>query len=520
MELPKDFCTLMRQQYGDEMAESLFEGLSQEPSVSIRLNPKKSSRIVPTADESSILNSQLSICDKAAGCPNDLEQVPYCTDDLKQVPWCPDDLEQVPWCPNDLEQVPWCPGAYYLPERPAFTFDPLFHAGVYYVQEASSMYLAEVVRKHFLSQHPNPAYTNPIYPNPAYPNPVYPNPIFPNPVYPNPLCALDLCAAPGGKSTLLRSLLPDDCLLVCNEPIAKRTNILAENMQKWGYPNTIVSQNYPHEFVAFPHTFDLIVTDVPCSGEGMFRKDEGAINDWSLENVELCWRRQREILTAIWPCLKEGGMLVYSTCTFNHFEDEDNARWIAETLGAELLEERHFFPGKDRGEGFYIAALRKKNATEETQPNNTANGITVGETDSTSEHSAASKSTNIVCKKEREKQLATLKRKFAHGLRCLVNGIPAPTQKGKDLIPSHALALSTDYVPGTYPTCELSYNDAIAYLRHEVLRIVAPKGIVLVTFQGIPLGFVKNIGNRANNLYPQEWRIRTTHTTPFTLLKL
>lgn len=435
MELPEDFCALMRQQYGDEVAERLFEGLAAEPSVSIRLNPKKRTFIS--------LNGE-----------NELYGI------------------------TELKPVPWCPDAYYLEERPAFTFDPLFHAGAYYVQEASSMYLAEVLRHHALSLEG-----------------------------PGASLALDLCAAPGGKSTLLHSLLPDDCWLVSNEPMPKRAQVLAENMTKWGHPNCIVTQNYPADFTFLSDAFDLIVTDVPCSGEGMFRKDEGAIRDWSMENVDLCWHRQRDILSDIWPTLKAGGLLIYSTCTFNHFEDEDNARWIAGHLGAELLEERHFLPGTDRGEGFYIAALRK-----------TPQPAKEGEN---SEKTIAKIRRNLkllhdgaltTAQKETLKQKEAAKQK---GKEQNHN----KQQKVKELVPPHALAMSTDYVRGTYPECELTYDEAIAYLRHDVLRIDAPKGIVLVTFGGLPLGFVKNIGSRANNLYPQEWRIRTTYTTPFTLLQ-
>lgn len=421
MELPVDFKNLMRQQYGEEMAESLFEGLSAEPSVSIRFNPKK------LRDEDLARTIQKKVTN------------------------------------NEITDVPWCPDAYYLKERPAFTFDPLFHAGVYYVQEASSMYLAEALKK-YLGEAEKMKLEGVATGT-----------------------ALDLCAAPGGKSTLLRSLLPDDWLLVSNEPMPKRAQVLAENMIKWGHANSIVTQNYPADFAPLVQQFDLIVTDVPCSGEGMFRKDEGAIRDWSLENVEICWRRQRDILTDIWPTLKPGGLLVYSTCTFNHFEDEDNVEWIASHLGAEILEQRHFLPGRDAGEGFFIAALRKD-----------------GKEDLQSTPADPKKITN----------------KIRYALRVLHDGIPAPTTKGKDIIPSHALAMSTDHLNDTtYPSCELTYQEALAYLRHEVLRIEAPRGIVRVTFKGIPLGFVKNIGNRANNLYPQEWRIRTSYTTPFSFFE-
>lgn len=452
--LPTDFCALMRKQYGDEVAERLFEGLSADPSVSIRLNPKKRPSINGEKD-SSLLTLHSSL---------------------------------------HASEVPWCPDAFYLDERPAFTFDPLFHAGAYYVQEASSMYLAEVLRKHFFTlQH-----TDLSSPRPSEAKWEGQG---------GGSLALDLCAAPGGKSTLLRSFLPDDCWLVSNEPMPKRAQVLAENIIKWGHPNSIVTQNFPADYTFMADAFDLIVTDVPCSGEGMFRKDEGAIRDWSLENVDLCWHRQRNILTDIWPTLKDGGLLIYSTCTFNHFEDEDNARWIAEHLGAELLEERHFLPGTDHGEGFYIAALRKNG----TSPQSTEQNDKERQNATTRTLGKIRRNLKLLHDSEvvtTQKEIATPKDR---------NKATNKQQKNKELIPPHAVAMSTAYVRGTYPECELSYDEALAYLRHDVLRIEAPKGIVLVTFRGVPLGFVKNIGSRANNLYPQEWRIRTTYTTPFTL---
>ncbi|MBR5884921.1 MAG: RsmB/NOP family class I SAM-dependent RNA methyltransferase, partial [Bacteroidaceae bacterium] len=249
IQLPADFFPLMQQQWGSQVADELCASLSTtDPSVSVRLNPAKAP----------------------------VSALPY-------------------------EQVPWCADGYYLPERPAFTFDPLLHAGAYYVQDASSMFLSHVVRQYV----------------------------------DRPVVALDLCAAPGGKSTLLHGCLPKGSLLVSNEPMRQRAQVLAENLTKWGSPYTVVSQNYPADFTSLSHLFDFIVTDVPCSGEGMFRKDEQAVSDWSLQNVDLCWRRQRDILESVWPTLKPGGLLVYSTCTFNRYEDEDNVQWIAGQLGAE-----------------------------------------------------------------------------------------------------------------------------------------------------------------------------------------
>lgn len=425
--LPPDFVTLMRDHLGDPQAEVLFEGLAQEPVVSVRLNPRKTAA-------------------RLAAAP-----------------------------------VPWCAEAYYFDERPPFTFDPLLHAGAYYVQEASSMYLDEVLRRHL----PEGA-----------------------------LVALDLCAAPGGKSTLLRSRLADDCLLVSNEPVRARSQVLAENLTKWGHPACVVTQNLPEDFTHLADTFDLLVADVPCSGEGMFRKDEEALREWSLENVDLCWHRQRDILQTIWPTLKAGGLLVYSTCTFNRLEDEDNAHWIASTLGADLLEERHFLPGRDRGEGFYIAALRKRGTRvsfpEPPLPKPTPIASLLGDfclLKTPAEHWAL------------PLRHAALMQKLRRTMRVLVNGVQVAELKGRDWLPAHALALSSSYVRGTYPEAELSYAEAIAYLRREALRIDAPRGILLLTFQGLPLGFAKSVGSRANNLYPQEWRIRTTYTPaePFTL---
>ena len=399
MPLPEDYVRLMHEQYGKDTADALCQALSEtDPEVSIRLNPRKGQPLV---------------------------------------------MENV-----NAEPVPWCLDAYYLSERPAFTFDPLLHAGAYYVQEASSMYIAELVRKAMFNVQCS--------------------------MFNAPIAALDLCAAPGGKSTLLASLLPEGSVLISNEPMPKRAQVLAENMQKWirmtegEYPvRCIVTQNYPADFTAFTDTFDLLVTDVPCSGEGMFRKDEVAVQDWSLQNVDLCWHRQREILQDIWHTLKLGGLLIYSTCTFNHFEDEDNARWICDTLGAELLEERHFLPGRDRGEGFYCAAIRKNSPIQ----------------NSVAENNSQLPMFNAQCS--------------------MLNVIPP------------AFAVDPDM-----PRIELNYNEALQYLRREAVRVPAPRGMVLICYKGYVLGPGKCVGNRINNLYPEQWRIRTTYTTPFSLAAL
>jgi len=286
------------------------------------------------------------------------------------------------------------------------------------------------------------------------------------------LICLDLCAAPGGKSTLLQSLLPEGSLLISNEPIAKRAGVLAENMQKWTMglpaesPKVIVTQAYPHDFGALTGCVDILLTDVPCSGEGMFRKDEGAVREWSLENVRMCQQRQRDILSDIWHVLKPGGLLIYSTCTFNRYEDEDNARWICSELGGELLMERHFLPSRDRGEGFYVAEIKKdagKDALELKAPKN----------------------------------FRTL---FERMNRVLFNSSLFPKNGDEET------------------RIELSYNEALQYLRREALRVEAPRGPVTLCYRGLELGPGKGVGNRINNLYPEHWRIRTTYTTPYSLL--
>ena len=353
------------------------------------------------------------------------------------------------------DEVPWCRNAFYLKKRPDFTLDPLIHGGVYYVQEASSMFLDRVLQQYM-----------PM----------------------NATQMLDLCAAPGGKSTLLRAAMPEGVRLYSNEPDRRRANILMENMQKQGHPLVTVTNNYPADYRKSKLIFDLIVTDVPCSGEGMFRKDEGAIGEWSMQNVMKCAQLQRSIIEDIWENLRPGGILVYSTCTFNLHEDEENVRWICETLGAEVLpvdtEEEwnitgslmegwaepvyRFIPGTTRGEGLFMAVMRKTSDEMLTgKPNMKA-------------------------------------------LRVLSDGNPQPTMKGKNIIPAHEEALLCTLQKDKYPVVELSIDDALRYLHHEAIVLDAdvPRGFVIVAYKGHPLGFVKNIGNRANNLYPQEWKIR------------
>ena len=383
---------------GEERFERYLQSFEEEPPVSIRLNPEK------MADGS--------------------------------------------WQIEAATPVPWCRNGYYLKRRPSFTMDPLLHAGCYYVQEAASMFLDEVLRQMhnaFVNHEPSAI---------------------------RPLTSLDLCAAPGGKSTLLRAALPKDCVLYSNEPIRNRANILLENVTKWGYVNHLVTNNYPKDYRKSKLLFDLILCDVPCSGEGMFRKDEATIREWSEQNVEKCWQLQRDIVDDAWHCLNSGGLLIYSTCTFNTKENEENIRYFLQhyddmevvpiairpewNITGSLLEGFHeavyrFIPGITRSEGLFMCVMRKKGSLS-----------------------------------------------------------PRPLQREREL----KKVLEPPFLlEGDGERLNLPYQQAIAYLRGEALVLPeqTPRGMVEVSFMGHPLGPVKNIGSRANNLYPKEWRIRTTH---------
>lgn len=404
-----------------------------------------------------------------------------------------------------LANVPWYDKGYYLNGRPQFTFDPLFHAGCYYVQEASSMFIGQIFEQ----------YAD------------------------NNIRVLDLCAAPGGKSTLIADIIDTDSLLVSNEVIRSRSNILAENMIKWGNPNVVVTNNDPEHIGRLNGFFDIILVDAPCSGEGMFRKDENAITEWSVENIKLCKERQQRILADIWPALKEGGILIYSTCTYNKDENEGNVVWMQDELGGEVLpvvtkEEWNispsmvegiatyrFFPHKTKGEGFFCAVLRK----------NTESGISELRR-KTKNHKDNKKKINLPTE---YKEYLLAEGTFAfypkgeswYGvpnglhedisylnsqLNLISEGICIGEFKGKDFIPDQSLAHSCCLNKEAFTCYEIDWKTAIAYLRKEALVLPdQPKGYILLTYKDKPLGFVKNIGNRANNLYPQEWRIRSAN---------
>lgn len=392
--------------------------------------------------------------------------------------------------------VPWCENAYYLEERPLFTADPFFHCGAYYVQEASSMFLQQAVKQHF----------------------------------PDAKRVLDLCAAPGGKSTLLRQSLAEDALLVCNEVIPSRAHILAENIIKWGNNNVLVTNNQPRDFAVFRGYFDAVVVDAPCSGEGMFRKDEGAITEWSEKNVALCAARQKEILVDVWDALKQDGILVYSTCTYNREENEENVRWISDTLNAEVLQldlagnenitptdcGYRFYPHRTKGEGFFLAVLRKKEATAEYKMSKKQTKK-AGKKDPAIPEMFFRLKQGKAWEYEWEMNLlyaciAGWKDDFdvlKKHLRCIYSSLLLGEMKGKDFIPAASLAFSKELDLDSVNKVNVDKETAIRYLKREAVTIPeSARGYVLLCYENQPLGWLKNLGNRCNNLYPQEWRIR------------
>ena len=387
--IPEDFKTMLRDLTGCE-ANLLLEALEQPPLTSVRLNRRK------------------NVTDFPGSSP-----------------------------------VAWCESGLYLEKRPEFIFDPLLHAGAYYVQDASSMIYETVVKRllpHFYSDY---------------------SPSSPTPYSYAPLNILDLCAAPGGKTTAIINAIPDGCRIVANEYSPKRVGALRENIERWGYPLVSVTNKSSDFFASQGAAFDIVAVDAPCSGEGMMRKEEVARVQWSPKLVEQCASLQKEILRNANEALRPGGFLIFSTCTFNRRENEENAEWVVNELGLipydlELPEEwgipggintdlpvYRFMPHITKGEGLFLAVFRKV-------------------------------------------------------------GDPIPLKEK----PAAFHPQSGNPSPG-YPTCEIDQSTAIKYLRGEslVLPPDQPKGIITLTYKGLPLGEVKNIGSRANNLYPKHKRI-------------
>ncbi|MBI3509693.1 MAG: rRNA methyltransferase [Bacteroidetes bacterium] len=398
------------------------------------------------------------------------------------------------------EKVQWATGGFYLPKRPSFTRDPFFHAGFYYVQEASSMGIEQALHQHVdLGKN---------------------------------IHVLDLCAAPGGKSTHLSSLITENSLLVSNEVIRARAHVLSENLIKWGRDNFLVTNNDPDHFREIPGFFDVMLADVPCSGEGLFRRDPDAAKEWSPPAVELCSMRQRRIILDAWPALKENGILIYSTCSFNEEENEKNIAWLKEKINFESLslqlpeewritETFHngiygyrFFPHRLKGEGFFMSVLQKKDRPEKN-PGKLKEGLSFANNrekdlvknfvaDPTKFDFFSHNGRMILFRKNISSDMQTIFRK----MNIVHAGLPvAEMQKGAK--PTHEVALSTELNRKNFRELMLSKEDALKFLAKQELKFSENEtGIVLATYKGVPLGWLNLLENRANNLYPKEWRIR------------
>lgn len=394
-------------------------------------------------------------------------------------------------------KVEWSSHGYYLSERPSFTLDPLFHAGAYYVQEASSMFLEEAIKQSTnISQ---------------------------------PLKILDLCAAPGGKSTLIQSIISKESLLVSNEVIKTRVNILSENITKWGASNVIVTNNDPKDFQRLPNYFDVIVVDAPCSGSGLFRKDNNAIGEWSVQNVNLCSQRQQRILADVLPALKENGILIYSTCSYSKEEDEDICEWIKTTYQLSpvtyqlkpewgIIETAshgyRFYPDKVKGEGFFIAAFRKKTLNNEPQTikyQNRSEKVTAKEVNVMRPYLKDIEDLSFI---KLNDEILAIPSHLANDLSLIQSALyikKAGTKIGAiirdELIPDHELAMST-IISDKIFCMEIDEQTALQYLRRAAIVLNSEqKGWTLIKFRGVPLGWVKLLPGRVNNYYPKEWRI-------------
>jgi NOL1/NOP2/sun family putative RNA methylase len=395
------------------------------------------------------------------------------------------------------EAVQWNSAGRYLPERPIFTLDPAFHAGAYYVQEASSMFIAEALKQTI--------------------------------DFDKSLMIMDLCAAPGGKTTTIASLLNEESIIVANEVIKSRVGVLKENLEKWGFPNYIVTSHDAEEMIEMEGFFDVVLVDAPCSGEGLFRKDPNAINEWSEENVAICSARQKRILQAAALLVKPNGILIYSTCTYNEAENQQNTDWICQTNDFEAVKLKlpaewqitetksgyQFFPHKTKGEGFFCSVLKKTQGdTFFIEARIKLNRLPSKYLDEIKNwlHSPADYEFYL---KSDQLTIVALKRSLATEYGTIIRGFSKRSSgleigmfKGTDFIPSHALALSS-LIKTDLPAIDLEKDAALKFLKREDFETdYTNQGWALVRYKSLNLGWVKVLSGRINNYLPKEWRIR------------
>jgi 16S rRNA C967 or C1407 C5-methylase (RsmB/RsmF family)/NOL1/NOP2/fmu family ribosome biogenesis protein len=391
---------------------------------------------------------------------------------------------------NEFEKVPWAKNAFYLPERISFTLDPLFHAGCYYVQEASSMFLEQVLGFAFADGKS---------------------------------CrVLDLCASPGGKSTHVVSLLPEESLLVSNEVVPSRNNILRQNLSRWGTANVVVTQNDAADFNRLPQFFDVMIVDAPCSGEGLFRKNPGAMSEWSVEQAAFCAKRQTDIFDDVVNTLRPGGYLIYSTCTYNRDENDQVCEHLIQQHNFEhiLLDASFegivktkfgcgFYPHRIKGEGFYISLLKKRG--EVTPQNYSRMKLKLVDKQNLSRwlntldaHMAFQKDQDIYLIPDfiSDELPVLMKNLFVRKA-----GIHLGSLSGSELNPSHELAFANS-IDARFPSIKLSRQDSLRYLKGEALVVADPvKGWHQILYENQKLGWAKGAGKRLNNHYPKELRI-------------
>ena len=400
---------------------------------------------------------------------------------------------------EEASPITWCEDGYYLIERPMFVLDPLWHAGAYYVQEASSMFLHYALKQ--------------IAPNAGS------------------MHVLDLCAAPGGKTSLLANYFKKG-LVVANETIKNRNAVLVENITKWGADNIVVTQNDPSHFKALPQFFDIVLIDAPCSGSGLFRKDPEAIEHWSEDAVQHCSVRQSRIIEDSIDCLKEGGYLIYSTCSYSMQEDENILDKIAAMQGMVSIDLSidnnwgiiqsespvdhskgyRFYPDKVKGEGFFLAVFKKETAIDYSYYDSCfeTTAITKKETEILNTHFTLPTDYYYI---NHQENIIALSNEFKDAYNSLLKnlyvkkmGLAIGTLKGADLIPSHTLAMST-WKNLPFQTMEVDETTALQYLRRADLHLPGGKGWHAIQYKNTRLGWAKLLPNRSNNYYPNEWRI-------------